>query len=441
MLIGSYLVAERKVKNVAKLGLSFIKSLDVVTKNGVFWDNELKGFGLRIQNNARSYVIKYRNKYGCQRWLTIGQAGKITPDEARKIAKDKLADIIKGEDPATDKQESRKALTVGELCDWYMKEGTSHKKTSTLEIDAGRIRNHIKPLLGNEAVKNVNRGMIEKMMFDIIKGDKIAQCKKSGKLRGKTQVKGGNTASSRTVQLLGAIFEFAKDHSIIGNNPAHGIKKPKANAKDVFLTIDEIKTLGKILEPPQWQTLHKQAVDAIKLLLLTGCRKNEILGLKWEYIDFDYQCFRFPDTKTGKQNRPFGLGALRLLQTLRIKHHQKGWVFPAKTGQDHYMGLPKTFQDILATKDVNGQRILDKDGVTIHTLRHTFSSLGADMGFTEFTLAGLLGHHLQGTTNRYSHAVDKSLVSAGDIISLKIEQALAGIDEQRAKVISIERVV
>lgn len=425
------------------LTISFIKSLKSripFTKEAYFGDSVLKGFGLRAQGKSLTYVFKYRNQFKQQRTYTIGSAFNLAPEEARNIAKQLFAKVSNGEDPAHDKQSNRKAITVAELCDWYMQEGTSHKKASTLAIDAGRIRNHIKPLIGKEPVKNVTRGIVEKMMLDIINGKGITVKQASDKPRGVTNVTGGNTAASRTVQLLGAIFTFAEHRGIITGNPAHGIKKPKSNVKDVFLDIDDIKVLGSILNSDKYQTLHKSAVDAIKLILLTGCRKNEILTLKWEYVDLPNQCFHFPDTKTGKQIRPFGVGALQLLKELET-HKSSVWVFPASSGKNHYQGLPRTFAALLKTnKEESSEPLLPKTGVTIHTLRHTFASIGADMGYTEFTLAGLLGHKKRGTvTNRYSHAVDKSLIAAADCISLRINNALEGKDPASAEIINIAK--
>ena len=79
------------------------------------------------------------------------------------------------------------------------------------------------------------------------------------------------------------------------------IDTPKSQPRKVFLTLNEIHLLGKILRDPTWETLHKSQCDLIRLILLTGCRKSEITTLKWEYVDFEKQIFHFPDTKTGQQ--------------------------------------------------------------------------------------------------------------------------------------------
>ena len=417
---------------------TFINKLQPTGQTITYWDDTIKGFGVRTRKQSMSYILKYRNKYGKQCLLTLGTTDKITKaDFARNLAKEALASITQGKDPAKDKQEAKKEITIAELCDWYMREGTAHKKPSTLAIDRGRIERHIKPLIGSKIVKAVNRGDIERLLADIVKGDKIRKDERT-KPRGRAIVRGGPVAGSRTVGLLGAIFEFAIARDIIQANPCHKVKKPQDKKREVFLTINEIQAFGRILAKPEYRDLHKEAVNILKLILLTGCRRNEVASLKWEYIDFANQCFHFPDTKTGQQTRPFGLGALHLLGDIR-QGQKTGYVFPASAGNSFFIGTPRIFRRIRATKGQDGEYIL-KQGLTIHGLRHTFASLGADMGYSDFTIAGLLGHSLGTVTSRYTHAVDTSLIRACDNISLKIESALAGKTEQKGQIIDIGKV-
>jgi integrase len=119
--------------------------------------------------------------------------------------------------------------------------------------------------------------------------------------------------------------------------------------------------------------------------------------------------------------------------------HKTGYVFPASAGNGFFIGTPRIFARIRATKNKDGEYII-KQGLTIHGLRHTFASLGADMGYSDFTIAGLLGHSLGTVTSRYTHAVDTSLIRACDNISIRIENALAGKIEQKGQVIDIGRV-
>ena len=163
-------------------------------------------------------------------------------------------------------------------------------------------------------------------------------------------------------------------------------------------------------------------MDAIRLLALTGCRENEILSLKWDYVDFDKQCFRFPTTKTGPQIRPFGLGAKHILE--RIKQNSSSeWVFPSNRGTGHFISILKVLNKIMKLKGDNQQPFINKD-ICIHTLRHSFASIAADKGYIELIISGLLGHKPKGVTNRYSHTPDASLILAANDISLHIEKLL-----------------
>lgn len=414
---------------MAKINTNFIKTLQYNGKNYRVWDDTLKGFGISIQEKSMSFILQYRNQYKQQRYFTIGRVGVLTADEARKIAKEKLAGITKNEDPASERQENKTALTMNQLCDWYLQSGISHKKPKTVIDNKSSIKNHIRPLLGNIPVKTINRGTLEQFVADVINGDKIKARVKSDKPRGVVVVRGGKFAAKKAIELLSAMFEFAIAHEKLDKNPAHGVKTPAYNARNVFLNLDEIRQFGELLSDPIVYSEHTTGVNALKLLLLTGCRKSEITALKWEYVDFNEHCFRFPDTKTGKQNRPFGAGAEQFLKKLySIRDINSPFVFPAarQSKDGHLIGLSKMFKSIMNTTDANGNLRFVKPGLTIHSLRHTFASMGEHLEYSPLIIGGLLGHkqNQAGVTGRYIHVVDKSLLNAANEISLEISKAL-----------------
>lgn len=415
---------------VDKLTLSFVKAIMPPAKKQVFYfDKSFPRFCLCVYPSGRkTFMVKYQNEYGKPRWLKVGSFPVMTLEDARSVASDLLHRVDKNkEDPAKTKKDKKNAKTVAELCDWYLEEGVSHKKQSTVKIDRSRIERHIKPLIGKEPIESITRGKIESVMVDIIKGNKIYRSEKTGRLRGKSIVRGGNTAASRTIQLLGAIFQFAKNRDLIkGDNPAHGIRLPENNIKNTFLTLGDISNLGKVLNNPKAISLYKVPINAIKLILLTGCRKSEIITLRWEYIDWENQCFNFPDTKTGKQTRAFGAAAKHLLQEIK-NENTSAWVFPSKTQDIHLDGLLRIFKKLQTFTDDKGVLLFNKPEVELHTLRHTFATIANDVhGFGELTIAGLLGHRLarRSVTHRYTHLVDKSIVLAADAVSITINNAL-----------------
>lgn len=398
------------------------------------WDDTLPCFGVRVRGTTKSWIVKYRNSSGRQRKLTLGKTSKLTPDEARSLAKQHLGDVERGDDPAEDKQENRKSMTVTELCDRYISEkgwmarSGKNKKTSTIIMDKSRIERHVKPLIGNRKVASLTQQDLFNFMKDISEG-RTAADKESDKLRGRIIVKGGTGVASRTMGMLGAILQYAIFLRVISVNPARGLARPQDKAKDIRLQAEDINTLGRVL----WACQHEYnatALSATELLLLTGCRKMEILGLTWDMVDFNNQCFNFPDTKTGKQNRPFGIAAKRLLLALREKSHSS-WVFPATIGDGCYVGLPRVITQ-LAEKKLNpdDKKPALKIPLTAHVLRHTFASMAGEMGYSELTVAGLLGHKAKGVTHRYTHLPDKAFVSAADAVSAKIWELL---EEGKAK--------
>lgn len=414
-----------------KLSKSFINQIkDLSYPDKTFTDDEIKKLAIRIQGNKKSWILTYRMN-GKQEKMTLGSIFERTPEDVRAEAIELLDMINKGISPKDHRNQARNILNISELCDLYMAEGVTHKKESTLKIDKGRITHHIKPLIGNIRLSELNTGDIERMMIKIMNGD-VKSAQEQCKKRGRSRVTGGKEAANRTVQLLSAILNFARNRELIDKNPAKFVKRPKTPTKETFLTPQEIKQLGTILKHPLYCD-KKEAINAIKLLLLTGCRKNEILSLRWDFIDFDNQCFRFPDTKTGKQNRVFGIAALRLLKEIKSKN-KSPWVFPATRGEGHYIGLPKIFNRICSSKleddFADNATTFYKPDITLHSLRHTFASISNLLGYNDFTIAGMLGHHIRSTTARYSHNVDSALISAANQVSEFINNLLEGYDNE-----------
>jgi hypothetical protein len=145
-----------------------------------FWDDEVPGFGLRIKpSGVRSFIVQYRNSSTVSRRITLGKFGVLTPEQARRIAKQTLADVARGSDPAEKRAQDRNAMTVRQLCGAYLEavekglvlgKGKRPKKPSTLYIDRGRIERHILPLLGSRRVRDVTPPDIVRFMRDVSSG-------------------------------------------------------------------------------------------------------------------------------------------------------------------------------------------------------------------------------------------------------------------------------
>ncbi|MBF0327337.1 MAG: tyrosine-type recombinase/integrase [Alphaproteobacteria bacterium] len=387
------------------------------------WDSELRGFGLRARGQVKTYVLMYRPGEGGRtapkRRYTICRHGSPwTPDTARAEAKRLLGLVADGGDPAIDKGTDRRSLTVADLCDLYLDEGCTTKKASTVAADRGRIARHIKPLLGQKKAKDVARADIERFMRDVAAGKTAADIK-TGQ-RGRAIVEGGKGTATRTVGLLGGIFTFAVDRGICPANPVQGVKRYRDRKSERFLSAAEMAALGfgmTVME--QTDTLSLLMANAIRLLLLTGCRKSEILSLKWSAVDFERGYLRLPDSKTGEKPVPLGAPALKLLNDHpRVSE----WVFPAATGAGHLVGLPRAWE---AVREWCGL-----DGVRLHDFRHSFASVGAVGGDSLPVIGAILGHADTKTTSRYAHLTADPVKMAADRIAGRIAEAMAiGADE------------
>jgi integrase len=267
---------------------------------------------------------------------------------------------------------------------------------------------------------------IERMKADIIAGKTAKPRNKEG--RGGIAT-GGSGAAARTLGMTATILEYAKRLKLIKDNPARGVKKPPDRKQRRFLTLKEITKFGEKMREAEAAGENTTALAAIRLLLLTGLRRMEALKLSRASVDGHARCIRFEDTKSGAQLRPIGAQAVKLIEAQPARDGSP-WVFPASRGAGHFVGLPKVLDRICA------KAVLE--GVTLHVLRHSFAATAAEMGFSELTIAGLLGHSVPGVTARYAHVPDTALVAAADRVATCIATALDGRAE--AEVVPLRRV-
>ena len=412
---------------MAKLTKRIVDAADVREKDYFVWDDELPGFGLRVfASGKRSYLIQYRAA-GRTRRYTIGLHGVWTPETARQEAKVQLGRVARGDNPSEERQLDHKAITVKELCALYtadlnagliLGKGGRPKKPTTIVTDTGRIERHIIPLIGARRVKDLTKADINKVLKDIMAG-KTRVAVKTKKLRGKAIVRGGAGTATRTVGLLGGILTYAVDAGIIEVNPAHGIKKPKDNVRNRRLTEAEYRTLGQMLRDAAANEKYAMTVDIIRQIALTGCRRSEMISLMWIEADTDASCMRLVDSKEGESIRPIGLPVVEYLEERR-KTAAGTYVFPGQ-GEDNAFGsFPNHWEQIFNDSPLAG--------VTPHVLRHSFASIANDLGFTEVTIAALVGHSKGSVTSKYIHTLDTALIMAADTISGYINGLLEGIE-------------
>lgn len=412
---------------MTKLSKRVVDAAGARAKDYVIWDDELPGFGLRVfASGKRSYLIQYRSA-GRSRRYTIGLHGVWTPELARKEAKVQLGRVAQGDNPAEERQLDHKAITVKELCDLYFADlkaglilgkGGRPKKASTIVTDTGRINRHIVPLIGTRRVKDLVKADINKVLKDIMAG-KTRVSVKTRKLRGKAIVRGGVGTATRTVGLLGGILTYAVDAGIIETNPAHGIRKPKDRVRNRRLTEVEYRILGQILRKAAQDERYKTTSDIIRQIALTGCRRSEIIKLRWVEADMEASCLRLADSKEGASTRAIGLPVVEFLET-QWTARTGTYVFPGQGDDNAFGSFPNHWEKIFRDTP-----LVD---ITPHVLRHSFASIANDLGFTEVTIAALVGHAKGSVTSKYIHTLDTALIMAADTISGYVQGLLNGVE-------------
>jgi integrase len=282
---------------------------------------------------------------------------------------------------------------------------------------------------------------------------KTAKDEKTGR-RGRAIVRGGMGIASRALSVLSAMMTFGEGRALIASNPAKGVQPFRGRKTERFLTESEVGLLGETLvEMERDRSLPEVAIAAIKLLLLTGARRGEILGLRWEEVDFERGCLRLKDSKTGAKVIRVAAAALSLLAALP---RSSAWVLPAAKGSGHYVGLPKHWDAVKARANAIAVGRAEREGrflegvpnfddVRLHDLRHSFASFAVQSGGSLFLVGKVLGHKQTRTTERYAHASDEPLLATAELAAQRIAHALGGpktVDRVRSSAASsdLERI-
>jgi integrase len=422
-----------------KLTKRVVDALEIQDKEYWVADTAVAGFGVRVfPSGVKSFVYRYR--FSSDRHIKVvgtykkpyGAEGRaLTADKARAVAERLQGLVRSGVNPKAAEDADKTACSVEELCDQYLSDvkagkvltrAGEHKSKTTISTDEGRVKRHIKPLLGKMKAKDVSKLDVEKFR-DSVSSGKTKVNVKTDKKGGRSIVKGGAGTASRTLGLLGAIFSYAENNGIVESNPVRGVKRKSDQKRLRTISKDEYANIGAVLKSMANESKGKRiAAEAIWVLLLSGCRKGEILGLKKKEIDADAHALRLTETKTGAQVRPIGSAALAVL--VRQDWSSKSpYVFPATRGSGHIIGAPRVWNQLRSHLGI--------EDVSLHTFRHGFASVAAELGYSEITIAGLLGHSTSSVTGRYIHLADPALVAAADRISTVIASRLGLAESEK----------
>jgi integrase len=382
-----------------KITKRFIDGVSPGSKDQYFWDSEIRGFGLRVKPSGRkSYFIQYRNKIGRSRRMTLGQHGRLTPHQARSQARQYLAMVDQGQDPVRERQQNLTAPTVSDLADRYMEQHAKvKKKPSGIKRDGSLLKRLILPKLGKLQVTEVTTGDIAE--FHHTQKNKPIQ---------------GN----RCLALLSKMFSLAETWGLraANSNPVKPVERYPERKRERYLNPEELARLGHVLMKAEREgTELPSAITAIRLLIFTGCRREEILTLKWEYIDFDLGCLFLPDSKTGQKTVPLGPHALEILQNAARLVGNPFVCYGQKLGK-HLVGLPRIWYRLRKEAGLNDVRP--------HDLRHSFASVAVGAGISLPIIGGLLGHTQPATTARYAHLAQDPAKKAAEEITERISEAM-----------------
>ena len=411
------------------------------------WDDDLAGFGVAAMPSGKKvYVAQYR-QHGRSRRVKIGEHGRLTPDEARSAAKKVLGAVEGGHDPIGQRREGRQARTFAQVAaDFLALHARAKRKPRTAEEYDRILELHILPALGS-------RIMADKGKVDLS--------------RLHASLSGSPGAANRAVALFSAIWNWAakRDEVAAADNPARQIERYPEKGRERYLTVEELRRLGKALRDAEtvglpWlvdetdpkakhvpkdnrsRVIDPYAVAAIRLLMLTGARLREILDARWDYIDWNRGLMFLPDSKTGRKTiylNDATVAVLRSIPSIDGNPH----IIPGEIKKAPRADLKRPWAAIanaaglienVTKPGTKGKAPKPKSGkqasnlrlsVRLHDLRHTFAAMGAGSSLGLPVIGKLLGHSQPTTTQRYAHLDADPMHRAANLIGNQIALALS----------------
>ena len=391
-----------------KIRLSQAAAEALQPRDGTYiaYDADLAPFGCRVTpRGVRSWIYEYRPGGGrrlATRRITLGRIDALPCHKARAAAEKLHHQTRLGADPAVERQRQREAPTVDEIADRFLSEEIEPKrKPSTAALYRRYLGDYIRPALGTKRARDVSYGDV-------------------AKLHRALGTRGAGVTANRVVALIGTLFrwagkagEIAKDH-----NPASGISRFRERARERYMSAGELARLGDALREAEtiglaWtvdetrptakhapkpenrrEILTPYVTAAIRLLILTGCRRSEILHARWEHVDWDRGQLVLPDSKTGGRPVPLSAAALAVLNDLpRLGSYIIAGDSAGMKDEQPRQDLKRPWRAIAKRAGLEGLRLDD--------LRHSFASLGAGLGLP--IVGRLLGHTVPSTTTTYAH--------------------------------------
>jgi integrase len=392
-------------------------------KDAFLWDGALPGFGVRARpGGSKRYLLKYRSLSGDPRWYTIGDCsaipladrkgadGRIIETGARTRARQALGAVAEGKDPAAAREAAAEMPTVGEVAHQWLVWGETRAirawKAKTLYEYMRIVKGSLKPTFGRYRLNE-------------LKVPKIDQFQKSHANR--------PYEANRVLGALKQVYGYAQSKlGYTGPNPVADIEFYSEEARTCPLEDADILKLRDALKANE--NRFPSAVLAVRLMMLSGARRNEIIRARWDWVNWDHGEIRIPDHKSrrnGDKKAPkvivIGPVGLHLLRPLTQK---RGPIFPAEDGaqkSECYAGIGKAWSAIRAAAKVTGP---DGRPLRLHDLRHAYGATAVDAGVPDNQIGEQFGHADRRSTERYTKARNSTKRRVGTALSAAIGAAL-----------------
>jgi integrase len=370
---------------------------------GLHWDDRLPGFGLRVTGAGGAYVLQYRIGHGRKapsRRITIGRHGAPwTPDTARQEALRLLAEVAKGKDPSAERR-SETTDTVGAVLARWLEEIAAKRKPRTALDYRRLIARHVtRTALAKTAVAKVERRNIAKLHHGLAETPYEA---------------------NHLLRVLSSFFTWCERHGYRpdGSNPCRHVVLYREEKRRRYLSPRELRRLARALAVAErCGAVTPWMAAAIRLLVLTGARLGEVLGLRWEWVDLSRGDLRLPDSKTGAKVVHLNAPARAVVAGLAKVDGNPFVIVGGKEGRC-LVNLEKPWRRVRKAALLNDVRL--------HDLRHSHASVGAAAGLSLPLIGALLGHSQPATTARYAHLADDPVKAAAELIGERLTAAMVG---------------
>ena len=364
-------------KSTLRLTTRSVAALPVTGKDVLYWDRDFTGFGVRVQRNGRKvYVVQTRGPAGLKR-VTLGPFAGVSIDKRRREAATIIDRIKRGLDPVPPEPEPEP--TVADLAARCMRAYVKVQcKPKTEEMYRTAIDRHIVPALGTMPVKDVRAKHVIELH---------------------QRLRDTPSMANHVVAMLSKMFSLAQTWELVphGRNPCRAVSHYREQSRERFLTPEEYRSARTALrEAEAAGSMWPPAIAAIRLLMLTGCRKSEILTLKWDDVDRTAGELRLRDGKRGPRMVPLTPPVLKVLDGIELIEGNP-WVIRSRKPGACLPDLTYYWNRIQARAGL--------EGVRVHDLRHSYASRALALGESLTMIGRLLGHSKVGTTARYAHLV------------------------------------